>query len=151
MFTIRRDSRSHIRSQLTPYTLLSKQALSKKRRRRTVVLGDSDLTSFLIHNGDLQDKLDNPLGDVEIEGYEALDITFDSVDIDEDQVIFEGKFEVELETLITESYSRNYSSEKKRPITITGSIILEFAVDFSQEDDFINYETCTIEVGGFEV
>ncbi|BBI31144.1 PIN domain-containing protein [Cohnella abietis] len=117
----------------------------------SVIMVGSDLTSYFIHSGELQDFLDNSLADVELEDFSIPNITISSVDIDEDQVVIEGRFESEVETIVTESYSKHYSTKKRVQITIRGSISLEFTADFSKEENLVEAESVEVKVGGFEI
>lgn len=116
------------------------------------LLDDSyQLTSYLIHSGDLQGYLENPLVDVEIEEFYKPELNICSVDIDEYHVIIEGSFVSKLDINVTESYSKDYTEENNTSILISGSISFEFEVDFEKDKDFIKMDTLIITVGGFEV
>lgn len=111
-----------------------------------------DLTNYLVHGGDLQDFVENPISDVEIEEYYSPEITVESVEVSGNQVIIEGAFETRIALNITESYSRNYSKDIKAPnVLISGYISFEFDVDFEKDDNFILTDTLNIITGGFEV
>ena len=112
---------------------------------------EGQLTSYLIHSGDLQDFLDNPLADVEIISVSSPDLNFGSVDINENQVIIECSFPTQVEINISESYSKNYSKAFSATAFVSGSISFEFEVDFKKVEDFIKMDTLDINVGGFEV
>ncbi|MEY8755747.1 PIN domain-containing protein [Peribacillus frigoritolerans] len=117
-----------------------------------VLYDKGDLTSYLIHGGDLQSFVSNPIADVEITEYLSPEITIESVDVSENQVIIEGTFETRVELNITESFSKNYSREVSAPnVLIRGYISFEFDVDFEKDEDFIMTKTLNIVVSGFEV
>jgi hypothetical protein len=117
-----------------------------------ILLNDTqELTSYLIHSGDLQEYLSNPLSDVEVVELYQPELNIDSVDIDGNQVIIEGSFENQVAVNITESYSKNYSNEYSALILISGSISFEFEVNYEKIEDFIMMETLDIVIGGFEV
>lgn len=116
------------------------------------VLDKGDLTNYLIHGGDLQDFVSNPISDVEITEYFSPEIIIESVDVSENQVIIEGTFEARVGLNISESFSKNYSRDISAPnVIIGGYISFEFDVDFEKDEDFINTETLNIVVSGFEV
>ncbi|MFB4326416.1 PIN domain-containing protein [Priestia sp. BR_2] len=118
----------------------------------SLVLGDSDLESYLINSGDLQQFLDNPLQDVEVFDFSSPNININSVEIDEENcVIFEGVFVSEVAANIDEAMSKEYTFSSEAPITIEGSINLEFTVDFSKEEEFIDENSIEVAVGGFEI
>ncbi|WP_338449302.1 PIN-like domain-containing protein [Niallia oryzisoli] len=111
-----------------------------------------DLTSYLIHSGDLQDFVSNPIADVEITEYFPPEIDIESVEVSENQVIIEGTFNTRVGLNITESISRNYSKEVFAPdVLISGYISFEFDVDFEKDEDFIMTDTLNIVASGFEV
>ncbi|MRN56842.1 PIN-like domain-containing protein [Paenibacillus monticola] len=111
-----------------------------------------NLTSYLIHSGDLESHLENALSDVEIYSIELPNLSIDSTEIvDENHVVIEGAFTCEIEATVTESFSRYYSEDCDVSMEISGSISLEFEVDFEKEKDFIKIDSAVITVGGFEV
>lgn len=93
-----------------------------------VVLDDRlALTSYLIHSGDLQDYLDNPLSDVEILEYLDYDIDIESFNIDEadSTVIIVGYFSTKIIVQISESaFSDYYIDRHNQEIIITVGLIL---------------------------
>jgi hypothetical protein len=115
------------------------------------ILYEEGLLSFLVHGGNLQDYLNNPLSDVEIIDYSFPELKMEAVEINENQVVIDASFESNIEIVITESYSRHYSEDMNATILVTGSISFEFDVDFAKNEDFIKMETLEIIAGGFAV
>ncbi len=114
--------------------------------------GKGNLTSYLIHGGDLQDFVANPIEDVEITEYFPPEIDIESVEVRENQVIIEGAFNTRVSLNIIESFSRNYSRDVIAPdVLISGYISFEFDVDFEKDEDFILTDTLDIIAGGFGV
>lgn len=113
----------------------------------------SDLESFLINNGELQEFLDFSLLDVEVFGANDPVITISSVEINEEgtQVSFEGEFESVIHANIDQEVYRDFTINFETFIAVRGSINFTFNTDFSQEDEFIDVNSLELVIGGFEV
>lgn len=111
------------------------------------------LTLYLIHSGDLQDYLDNPLSDVEILEYLDYDIDIESFDIDEEdsKVIIVGYFNAKIIVQISESAFSDYDIDHhNQEIIITGWINIKCAVTFEDHNYTIPRESIDLNIGGFE-
>ncbi|MBP3966546.1 PIN domain-containing protein [Paenibacillus lignilyticus] len=117
----------------------------------TIADDNLNLTTYLIHGGDLQEYVDNPLQDVEVEGVSSPDLLIESVYINENHVNIEGKFTCEVEASITEAISSSYHEDYLFKITISGSISFEFEVDLLKKTNFIINNSLFVNCGGFEV
>ncbi|WP_339289551.1 PIN domain-containing protein [Paenibacillus sp. FSL E2-0201] len=111
------------------------------------------LTRYLIHSGDLQDYLDNPLSDVEILEYLDYDIDIESFDIDEEDstVIIVGYFSAKIIVQISESAFSDYDIDHhNQEIIITGWINIKCAVTFEDHNYTIPRKSIDLNIGGFE-
>ncbi|MBY3619540.1 DUF4935 domain-containing protein [Acinetobacter sp. CUI P1] len=111
------------------------------------------LTSYLIHSGDLQDYLDNPLSDVEILEFLDYDIDIETFDIDEEDstVTIVGYFSTKIIVQISESAFSDYDIDHHdHDIVITGWINIKCTVTFEDHNYTIPRGSIDLSIGGFE-
>ncbi|OKP98633.1 PIN domain-containing protein [Paenibacillus sp. P46E] len=126
-----------------------------------LVSSNSNLSSYLIHSGDLQNFVGYVYSDVEIENYGEPEIEIDNVDIIGNIVTMEGTFSVTqgLDIVIRESFSEHYEESHSATIDISGYISFTFEVDpqveidIDNEDGFISSisNSMRTDIGGFEI
>ncbi|MEY8742379.1 PIN-like domain-containing protein [Bacillales bacterium AN1005] len=112
---------------------------------------EGQLSNYLIHCGDLQDYCDNDITDVEINDYYETIVEIETVEFHGNHVVIEGILETEVDIMVTEYYSPNYSEETNCTLSISGYISFEFDVNFNKGEDFIIYDSLKIEAGGLSV
>ncbi|MBW7475270.1 PIN domain-containing protein [Paenibacillus oenotherae] len=123
-----------------------------------------DLTAHFIHSGDLQEYIDDPLSDVDVDSYEGQYrvLEIESVEMVENEVFIQGVFEKNVEISISaNSYGRESVHYGSGVCTIQGSFSISFLVvsteDGGEEDLDENEEivyddsSVKINVGGFNV
>lgn len=110
------------------------------------------LTSYLIHSGDLQDYLANPLSDAEILEFLDYDIDIEAFDIDEEEstVTNVGYFSTKIIAQISESASSDYDIYHDQEILITGWINIKCTVTFEDHNYTIQRDSIDLSIGGFE-
>ncbi|MCY8539408.1 PIN-like domain-containing protein [Bacillus haynesii] len=91
---------------------------------------DGRLTSYFIHEGELQGYLDNALSDVDIYDHgtpsiKSADISFD----EEDNVQIEAMFTNTVSATISEAFSSEYEENENYYITINGVILFDFKIN----------------------
>ncbi|OME83091.1 hypothetical protein BK120_14920 [Paenibacillus sp. FSL A5-0031] len=112
-----------------------------------VLDGNLQLTSYLIHNGDLQDYVSNPLTDVEIFNFNASKLEIDNVELDGTFVSMEGTFTIVVEATISQYGDR----DEQVMITINGYINAQFEIDLEKKEDNIKKNTVKLTLGGFDI
>ncbi|WP_217562647.1 PIN domain-containing protein [Paenibacillus sp. GbtcB18] len=124
---------------------------------------EMDLTTHLIHSGDLQEYVDDPLSDVDVNSYEGQHkvLEIESVEMVENKVFIQGVFEKNVDISISSnSYGREsvHYSSSSGVCTIQGSFSITFLVVSTEENgdegiEGIEYDDSSVEidVGGFSV
>lgn len=117
-----------------------------------IILDDSgELTTSLIHDGELQELTGEILTNVEIT--EFLNPEFEDlyVDYNEDEVIIEGSFNCGLVVNIETALSREYSEWIEAKLLLTGNITIEFNFDYDEEENSIGRCNDVVSVSNIEI
>ncbi|NOU72528.1 hypothetical protein GC098_14010 [Paenibacillus sp. LMG 31458] len=116
---------------------------------------DYDLTSYLVHGGDLAGHLDNILEDVELSNakvprkYHSFRVTHEGANVE-----IEAVFDVEVNATLSLFVSNDYSAREDTDITVRGKINVSFEIDFEREDTGPLFKTESVRskvVGYYEV
>lgn len=116
--------------------------------------GSNELTSYLVHSGDLQDWIADPLSDVEVIGVNEPHIfDVDSVEFFENEASFQGRFETNVEMIAyTASFGGYRFNDGDGICKISGYFSLTFDLDSEDfEKSLYKLETVKFEVAGFVV
>lgn len=115
------------------------------------ILNKNEFTEYLAQNDIILDSFNKT--PFYIEFYEILepDLKINTVNIQQNTVVMEGSFECPISITITEEHSKNYSCESYAEITISGSITFEFEANPKEDEEILDWDTLTIEVGGFDL
>lgn len=109
------------------------------------------LTSFFIHDGELQDLTGEILTDVEIQ--DILKPVFDNLYVDyyENDVFIEGSFNCEVLVNILTALSSAYSEWIEAKVLLSGNITIEFSLGYDETRDIIERVGETISVTGITI
>ncbi|WP_268795481.1 PIN-like domain-containing protein [Paenibacillus sp. Leaf72] len=106
-----------------------------------------NFTSYLIHSGDLQFAVGNPLTDVEVIEFSQGVIDIESVVYDGTIASLAGTFSIEAEVTIEQYGDQPVEGEVK----VSGMINVQFELDAENKEDKIKQDTVKLQLGGFEV
>ncbi|WP_433595148.1 PIN-like domain-containing protein [Lysinibacillus xylanilyticus] len=100
----------------------------------------TSLTSRFINNGELQQYLDYPLKDVEVEGFDELKIEEINVDFLEQFFEIEARFTASIDVTVESSLSSEFVQYDKVDIEIAGKINSKYRVDYSKYEEEFDLE-----------
>lgn len=117
--------------------------------------GDGELTSYLIHSGDLQPFIDDPISDVEITDLPAIfdvDFAVEAVDYHQEKAFIQGSFITKVEVSISSTtFAGDEYPTNDGLCEITGNFSIEFELEHDNEEEPYKEGTVKITVGGFEI
>ncbi|GLO68473.1 PIN-like domain-containing protein [Oceanobacillus kimchii] len=119
---------------------------------------ESKLSFYLIHSGELQEHVPNPLENVEITDNRPPEINEFFIEIVDEELIFEGSFYISLDLSITETLSRECSNIIEARVEVSGNFYIkvninpdEILKDGNFNLDWIDFNTLKTKSGGFSI
>lgn len=116
----------------------------------TIVAESQQLTSYLIHDGELQERLGIILTDAEVLDIHLSEIIIEYVHVHTDNVSMGGSFTSIAQIAVVEYVGRHYSTTHELSIEVSGSARVDFKVDFTLED-YILIDTVQVTLGNFGI
>lgn len=111
----------------------------------------SELTNYLIHDGELQELTGEILSDVEVVEFGNPEFDDLYVDYEENEVIIEGGFISEVLVRIETALSREYHECNDAKLLLNGSITVEFNVEYDEDKDAIERVNEGLSISGIEI
>ncbi|WP_375104122.1 PIN-like domain-containing protein [Paenibacillus sp. RS8] len=114
-----------------------------------------DLDSYLVHSGDLQPYIEDPISDVEITGYpeDTTDVilTVESIDYHHEKAFIQGNFNTKIEIAVSSILYGEEITSTEGNCWINGKFSVEFTLENDEDNLSIKPGTAKFTVGGFGI